>query len=354
MVNLQLPLAAEDDLGQAVKYALMRHLPVDVATTEVAWIVTARREKHVAVTALASPREELNDSLRVVGDLPVSAIFPAVFGFAVLHGRDGLYIAGNHARTETVCVYNGNTGFYHWDELPSTRTGRADGALEEVKALRDNLAPGVTSAYLCAGGFDRSEAAKALAFSDASVFPALLSEMRFPRDLRTLPGAIHSSSGDRILRNSSRLAWIQVAALTVFLISLFSIPAAHLYGKFARVAALERNIAAIRHEGEQQLALRDQNESAVLFLHDLRHLVENQTKLSDVLLETTSRLHAAVWLTSLNYSGNILRIQGVADSAAAVIEALENSPRFREVRLESPVTRTGDKDTFHVSASLDP
>lgn len=354
MVNLQLPFAAEDDLGQAVRYALMRHLPYDVGSSVVSWTAKTRHDKHIAVTALAAPAVEVKRAMRIMGDFPVAAVFPGLFGLAMVHGRDGVYLAGGTEGMETVCVFRGKPAFHHWTGGGEAANESVETARAEVRVLLDNLAPGVDAAYLCTDGLDQGEIAQDLGFSDASVHSVTLAEVSFPGEPRGLPGAILHDSADAARRKSKRLAWMQAAALIFLLLSLVAIPAAHLLGKATRVAVLERSIAAVRDEGEQQLALRDQNENAIIFLHNLKTLLDGQTLLSDLLLETTTRLPTTIWLTSLSYSGRTMRIQGLADSAAAVIEALENSPRFRDVRLESPVTKTGDKDTFHVSASLEP
>ena len=353
MVNLQLPLAAEDDLGQAARYALMRHLPYDVGSSNVSWTVTARQDRQIAVTALAASTQAMEHALRAVGDIPVAAVFPGLFCLAMVHGRDGVYLAGRPEEMETVCVFRGRPVFHHWTGTVDAGDTSGQAAPGEVRGLLDNLAPGVDAAYLCTGELDRQEVAREFELRDTSVHSLSLADVSFAIGPRALPGAISRDTADIARLRDRRLAWGQAAALALLLLSLSAIPAAFLLGKSIRVTALEERIAAIRHEGEQQLALRDQNESAIVFLHDLRNLLDGQALMSDLLLETTLRLPKTIWLTSLSYSDRTLRIQGLADSAAGVIEALENSPRFRDVRLESPVTRTGNKDTFHISASLE-
>ncbi|TVQ97003.1 MAG: hypothetical protein EA399_14635 [Desulfovibrionales bacterium] len=349
MVNLQLPLAARDDLDQAVQYALMRHLPFDVGRFAVSWMPTAWEDKHIKLTALAIPRHELRDSLGIVDDLPVAVAFPALFGFAVLHGQDGLYMTGDGHQLETVCMSRGKPVFQHWAATKPEQTGVA---IDEVKSLLDNLAPGVDRVFLCNGRDKLESITSHLGLAGSSAHVAAVSELRPPRDLATLPGGI-CHNVERARQRDRRLSWLQGATLAVLLLSIASIPAGKMSGKAIRVNALEQKIDAIRPEGEQVFALRDQNENTILFLRDLEAFLSSQTRMSDLLLEATLRLPSSTWLTSLNYSGQTLRIQGLADSAATVIEALENSPRFREVRLESQVTKSGDKDTFHISASLE-
>lgn len=351
MVNLQLPLAALDDLGQAVRYALLRHLPFDISRFRVGWTRNfAAEDKHVAVTAWAALRQDVDDALRIVEKLPVAAIFPGLYGLAALHGHDGLHLAGDDQGSEALCMFKGRPVFNHWVASPPAKR---DAAAIEVKNLLDNLAPGVDLAYLCTNHGAQEKLATRLGFDDSSAHTLTLSEISWPRELEALPGAMRHGA-EKARRKNQMLAWAQVAALAVLLLSLLSIPAAHLVGKAARVRALEREIALIRQAGEQQLLLRDQSESAVLFFHDLKAFLDNQVRMSDVLLEVTLRLPSGTWLTSLNCSDQSLRVQGLADSAAAVIEALENSPRFQDVRLESQVTKSGDKDVFHVVASLEP
>lgn len=348
MVNLQLPLAAQDDPGQAVRYGLMRHLPFDVGRSALSWLPAVKNDKHIMVTALAAPMQELEDALGFAQGLPVAAVFPGLFALAVQHGQDGVYLAGVDGQTEAVCMLLGKPVFHHWSE---TSPGTADCAPGEVRNLLDNLAPGVATAF-CLSPDEREMVAAELGLPEASVRSITLPEVRFPRDLVALPGGIRREAA-KARRKNLRLAWMQIAALVMLLVGVAGLPAAHLVGKAARVQELERKISVIRQEGEQLMALRDQNEHVVVFLHDLQAFLQAQARMSDVLLEATRSLPPPTWLTSLQYSGRVVRIQGLADSAAAVIEALENSPRFREVRLESQVTKSGDKDTFNISATLE-
>ncbi len=349
LVNLALPVAAGDDLDQAVRYALMRHVSFDAQRAFVGRMAVIQ-DKSIAVTALAAPRQEFEEVLTPLRELPVVAVFPALFFFAVAHRQDGVYLASSASRAEMVCMHRGRPAFQLWTEhLDDTDTL----FFNQAKTLIENLAPTTDHAYLCTPSQDREKAANFLDLAGESVQEIAVKNLKLPRDLRGIPGVIRHGSNEP-LRKNARLFRIQAAATIFLLFCMLSLPAAILFGKIARLKALEQSIAEIRQEGERQMALREQHEHSLVFLRDIASLLEGQPTVSDLLLETTIILPDSVWLSSLRYADRALRIQGVADSAAAVIEAMENSSLFREVRLDSPVTKSGDKDTFHISARVEP
>jgi len=58
------------------------------------------------------------------------------------------------------------------------------------------------------------------------------------------------------------------------------------------------------------------------------------------------------WLTRVDIAGREIQVQGQSLSAAALIELLEKSPVFENVRFRSPVTQVPrtEAERFHLSA----
>lgn len=65
-----------------------------------------------------------------------------------------------------------------------------------------------------------------------------------------------------------------------------------------------------------------------------------------VLREVTERLPDDSWITSFRYDGESLEISGFSPRATEVIEPLEASPLFRNVRFGSPVIARSGKERF--------
>jgi general secretion pathway protein L len=84
----------------------------------------------------------------------------------------------------------------------------------------------------------------------------------------------------------------------------------------------------------------------------MAEMKKNYPSTINILRELTQVIPETAWVVSLNYSNKKITIQGEAESATSVIEAIENSPMFREVRFSSPVTRSGPVDRFTLEAEV--
>jgi Tfp pilus assembly protein PilN len=116
---------------------------------------------------------------------------------------------------------------------------------------------------------------------------------------------------------------------------------------------LEERISQIRGQAEVIAQKRREIQDSADFLRRIAQEAQNQPLVLEMLHELTQVLPRNVWLDSFVFARDQVRIQGQADSATSVIEALENSPLFRAVSFESPVTKSGKRDVFQVSAELE-
>jgi general secretion pathway protein L len=76
----------------------------------------------------------------------------------------------------------------------------------------------------------------------------------------------------------------------------------------------------------------------------------------DVLAELTAKLPDDTWLTDLRISNGHLQMTGYANSAAALVPVIEDSPMFQSARLSGPVLPdpTMHRERFSIEADLTP
>lgn len=147
--------------------------------------------------------------------------------------------------------------------------------------------------------------------------------------------------------------WLQAAALLFFLFSLLSLPLATLAGKRAHLGKLENKLTEIQQHAEKLNTLRQKNQAIIDQLQGVARYVKQQPVLIDLLKEVTEAVPADSWLKSLVMSGRQVRLSGSSPSATTVIEALENSPLFKEAKFDSPVVKRGSMETFKIVATLE-
>lgn len=141
--------------------------------------------------------------------------------------------------------------------------------------------------------------------------------------------------------------------LLALLAALFVTPTALVR---ARAQQAQRAFAALQQQAAPQLAQREALMQQLLRVQAVEQLQGQQLALPPVLGLLTRALPDGAWLTSLRVEGNKLVINGQADDAAALVQALAAEPGAYEVRLASPATRGAGaaKETFIIELHLDP
>ncbi len=156
-------------------------------------------------------------------------------------------------------------------------------------------------------------------------------------------------------RHKNRLVRMLALSLVIlsglFLIGLLVMPV--ITGK-NQVDEIRQKIRALGLETEQvqqqQLAmdrLLEQSEQIV-------SLKQTQPFLNEILNELTRLLPDNTWLRHFKFQQGKIQIQGQSSAASSLIEVLESSPLFENVRFISPLTqdkRTG-QERFRISAEV--
>ena len=124
----------------------------------------------------------------------------------------------------------------------------------------------------------------------------------------------------------------------------------------ARAQQAQRAFAALQQQAAPQLVQREALMQQLLRVQAIDQLLGQQLALPPVLGLLTRTLPEGAWLTSLRVEGNKLVINGQADDAAALVQALAAEPGAHDVRLASPATRGAGaaKETFIIELYLDP
>lgn len=121
----------------------------------------------------------------------------------------------------------------------------------------------------------------------------------------------------------------------------------------ARLAGLQGELAAMRHEAKTVATLREEVEQAAE-LAAVPVQRWQRTQLSDLLGELTRLVPDSGWVTQIEVSTSSVQLTGFAASANALIPVLEGSPLLGNAAFRSPVTQDAvhGVEQFHLSADL--
>ena len=111
---------------------------------------------------------------------------------------------------------------------------------------------------------------------------------------------------------------------------------ASIAGHSAAIQSLKAEIALLGERGAEAERLRREQEDAALHMRVLTGLQRSRPLPAQVLSELSSHLPAAAYYRRLSRSGGEVRVEGFADSHAAVAELMRKlsaSPNFFDVQL---------------------
>ena len=169
----------------------------------------------------------------------------------------------------------------------------------------------------------------------------------------------HQAASGNMLRGGAKSAAGRRDAALLYglagLAVILAVVAAVLPVERARQAeyALARQFAAVRHIAVREAALRteiDALRKSELFLIQKKR---SAPTVSALLFETTRLIPDTTWIDDWRFSGNELQLQGVSQSASALVGILEQSKFFSHTTFLSPVTRdSGGREHFAISTEV--
>ena len=349
LVHCSLPLAAADNLEEAVRYELVRHIPYDLSTIYLHY-VSRVDDDGLQISATVAPKASLAFILDTFADcgMTLSTIFPALIYLAWRQGEKGIYLTGGRENTELV-VMDDEVIFHAWEKGQDAESGKR--FMKQSLPILENLPVPPQKFWLWQGSVPLHELSLWLAPLEGAGYPENLS-ITTDRAFAAFPQQINLVSTS-VLKRRKFMFWLQVAALLFFLISLLSLPLASLAGKRAHLRKLENKLTEIQQQAEELNVLRRKNQVIIDRLRGVARELKQQPVVIDLLKEVSEVVPADAWLKSLVITGRQVRLSGSSSSATTIIEALENSPLFKEAKFDSPVVKRGAMETFKIVATLE-
>ncbi len=164
-----------------------------------------------------------------------------------------------------------------------------------------------------------------------------------PLDL--LPRPIEAKPGKSLLG--------RILPLTAFVLLIIAI-AIPLRKQQAQMVSLEKEIALVRAEAEENLALREQLDSLTREARFLVDAKNGRAMMTEVLAELTRLIPDHSHIVQLQIGKETIELSGLAETASDLIVILDQSPLLMSPRFRSPVTRDprSGKERFQISADL--
>lgn len=348
LVSFPLPLAAAENLDEAVGYELTRHVPYELDSCLFhSTAVPQGDHLHVsAVLALKAPLQSYLAALSASG-LSVTAIVPALFLTAWMTRRDGIYIHCPEPYAEFLVCRDNKVVFSTTTEITADSTRQH---LAATLSLIQNHGAEIDQILLWNRNDGTEKVLSAWAQSPEPVTIDIAVGTVLPPE-KTLSYKIDLVSA-RMRRKKRLNTWFKVAACVLFVLSLGFYPAAFLAGKYTALNTLEEKLNVVREKAETLDSLRRDNQTMIDRYEHLGAYVRSRPQIVDTLKEVTDILSLETWLVSLEMHDRRLKLRGTAAEATTVIEALASSPLFHEVHFDSPVVKKGLRETFTIVATL--
>lgn len=334
LVEFSLPLAARDDLDNAVRYALMRHVPFDLDGFR--WEFDAVEEQgEVAVAVTLMHRQTLAavmDRFSSAG-VPVATVFPACM-VLFPHIPDGGVAALTRGGAADAVIWNGRRICWQQGgaESPSALVVRAAGLLESY---------GVESRSVAVLG-------PALEVPEArSIAPEEL-DLGGPRRFRI------NVISERAIRGRRRARQAVLWAAALLICTLLLLPFRDVLVWERRVSALEERVGELRQEADSLINMREQSAAFEKRMERWSRTFASNVDMGRILREVTELMPAGAWLDNLQIQERRIVVAGNAPSATFVLEQMEISSLFQDARFDAPVTRQGQLEVFRIAATISP
>lgn len=350
LVNFSLPEAAMQDLDGAVGYSLMRHIPYDPEQGYMSY-VQAKRNDRVDISALFIPLEKA----RVFTDAAAESgiilwgLFPSILYWASMKG-DGIYVHEDKDYGEILVIQDQQVIMNSWGYQDSSQE---DSFLNEGKEFLSAIQKLPDSLFIW-GQENVQEITQKLAINPGQSSILRFTDEGFQKINSFFPKYGVNILPDHVRRQRLIETYLMYGGMIIFVLSLLLWPVFNLAGQKRNLNLVEERIRMMESRAEELLVLR--SESADIFeeIQILADIKNSHPGILNILMELTRTVPESSWVTSLVCSRTQISIQGETTSATSVIEALERSTLFRDVRFSSPVTRSGDMDMFSLTAEVVP
>jgi len=350
IVHFTLPLAAAENLEDAVGYELMRHVPHDLKGLY--WRYRCQEDEgRLAVSVTLAPKTRIDEYLAIftAAGFNLSAVFPSLFLVAWMVRVPGLYLGGDSGHREMV-LFDGRTVTFQARESLVEESDNCS-FLAHNLPLAENRGLSFNQVFLWSKTkvlrVDLQELRPTLELSELDCLPE-----SFRLEWSAFPYSLDLISPD-VLRRRRLWFKLEVAAAIFLLAALMGQPLAVIVGKQRHLHKLEKELVSVRQEADKLSGIRKQNQALIKYFETLSEQMHEQSVTIDLLKELTELIPQDTWLRSLTIRGRKIHLSGTSSSATTVVKALEDSPLFKEVHFDSPVVKKGDRETFRIIVDLE-
>ena len=333
LVDFPLPIAAKGDLDNAVRYALMRHIPFSLE--EMVWTHEVRESGDSLDVYVALMSRESLDAL--VGcfsraGLPVASVFP-VSSLLIESFSGGGVAALAHGEAKELLVWSGRR--ICWQEA------RADSeSLSRALAMQESYGIG-SGSFSSIGLLDGAP-------DGCEMREFRLDELDFEARQR-FRIRLEAEGSVTALRRARRAL---LAAALFLICTLVAFSLRDLVIEKRRLSVLDDRVASLRVEAEKLAQIRQHNEDLEKRMETWgRQLAEN-LDVSLLLKELTLIVPQDAWLDSLQVQERRVVVSGKAPSATAILEGIENSSFFGDAQFDAPITKLGTLEVFRITAAV--
>ncbi len=349
LINFSLPAAAEENLDEAVKYSLMRHLPYDLEQARISYQLNEKGD-FLGISAVIIPRETLKPFLKAAASMKITFynVFPSLIYWSRMKG-DGIYLSYGQGYGEALVYQNSRVTLQTW------AAGKDDDPyfFEETSRLLANISDLPSTLYLWETPLSQGDIAEKLKIKPAEVKTiGFKTSSGHSPDSKKTDGYEINLLPRSVLRQRMFSTYMVYVGVIFFVLSLLAFPASKLAGQKRHLTKIENRLESISLRAEELNRIREESRQIMDSIETMGQMKQSYPSTIHILRELTEVIPETAWATSLNFSGNKITLQGEADSATSVIEAIENSAMFRDVRFSSPVTRSGPRDRFTLEAEV--
>ncbi|WP_291323416.1 PilN domain-containing protein [Desulfonatronospira sp.] len=350
LVNLTLPRAAQENLDEAVKYALMRHVPYDLEHAHLNYDKSLRQD-YLDISAMVIPKDSIKPYLKAASAAGVTlhSTFPSILYWARLKG-DGVYLSMGDGYGEVMVHIQDRIVLQNWGQH---RAKNDHSFLEESSRLLSNI-PNLPSSlyiwqgaekneYICSALGVNPEKAKFLDFQASDGQKQVLNLSR-GYEINLLPAWI--------VKQQKLKSYFIYGGVLFVAVCILVVPVSKLAGQKRHLTKIEKKIEDIQEQAEDLHSLREQSRRTMDNLESIAEMKKAYPSVISVLSELTRAVPETAWVHSMTFSDNTVTIQGEAESATSVMESVENSAVFSEVRFSSPVTKSGNYERFAMVAKV--
>jgi Tfp pilus assembly protein PilN len=179
---------------------------------------------------------------------------------------------------------------------------------------------------------------------------ALKGLRRMPLDLNLIPLALRPKKK----RSKKKLGALIVLGALVFLMGAITIK--NIMQRRAYIAELNMQLADLKDQAKSIEAMQEEIDKTEKYNAAIKQIREQDVSKLKILEELTRIIPDDSWLTDFEYSTEDKKITltGYSTSASQLIQLLEESPLFMNVKFTSPITKgTNVKENFKIEMTLE-